>query len=111
MVLRSLPLTTKRRRRGRRSPRSPAGRSTSLNKGGFSLKETLISFIKQLLTGSSIQFFYLMGKMLAKYPKKRRKEVESEIREWFSRYRYPWFRGKRRLGVIQNTSILGPDMK
>ena len=63
------------------------------------------------LTGNSIQFYYLMGRVLAKYPEEMKEDVVAALLPWFSRYRNPWFRGKRRLGMIQNTSILTPDMK
>lgn len=51
----------------------------------------------------------MLGKVLAITPVERERNLQMKILQWFSKYRYPWFRGKRRLGMIQKSSILSLD--
>ena len=57
---------------------------------------------------NTIQFVYNLGKVKTSEDLKKARE---DIIRWFFWKRFPMFRGKRRLGMIQKSSILPSDVK
>ena len=77
----------------------------------FAINTELFDYSTQSLKRTSdktIQFYYNLGKVKTSEDMKKARE---NIIRWFFWTRFPRYRGKRRLGMIQKSPILPSDVK